>query len=63
MNSPIPFPSADVRRLKNKHDTSPEQLKAMVRELFLWMHDHDVASVQVLRDGAKALIVIDGRPA
>lgn len=63
MNSPIQFPSADVRRLKNKHNTSPEQLKVMVRELFLWMYDHDVASVEVRREGTKALIVIDGRPA
>lgn len=49
-------------RLELRHNTTPEQMRAMVRDLALWMYDHGVSHLSILRDDKKALITIDGEP-
>lgn len=47
-------------RLEIKHNTTQAELHAMIRPIFLWMHDHGISSVVIEREDAKALVTIDG---
>lgn len=51
-------------RLELRHNTTPEQMRAMVRDLALWMYDHGVENFAITREPgtAKFLTTIDGRP-
>lgn len=49
--------------LEQRHGTTPEQMRAMVRDLSLWMHDQGVEHFTIQRKPgtAQVLLTIDGR--
>lgn len=58
--SVIPMPT--LHPLVARHGTTPEQLRAMVRDLALWMHEHGVEHVALAREPgtAKFVVSVDG---
>jgi hypothetical protein len=46
-----------------RHGTTPEQTRAMIRELALWMYDHGVGDVALARTPGTAKFTVDGKPA
>jgi hypothetical protein len=50
------------RRLAERFGVDQQQLRATIMPLLLLMYDHGIGSVKVDREGAKALITIDGKP-
>lgn len=51
-------------RLELKHNTTPDQMRTMVRDLALWMYDHGVEHFAISREPgtAKIVLTVDGSP-
>nr|WP_319566275.1 hypothetical protein [uncultured Rhodoferax sp.] len=51
-------------RLELKHNTTPGQMRAMVRDLVLWMYDNGVEHMHIARETgtAKIMLTVDGAP-
>lgn len=50
--------------LERRHRTTEAEMRAMVRNLALWMHDQGVENIALTRTPGTALfkLTIDGRP-
>lgn len=57
---PLPAPHPLVAR----HGTTPLEMRALVRELALWMHDRGVEDVHLSRapGTAQIMLTVDGAP-
>jgi hypothetical protein len=53
--------SEPERRLVSRFGVDQAQLHAAIKPLFLLMYDHGIGSVSIARDGAKAVITVDGK--
>lgn len=61
-NNIVQLPKAHP--LVARHATTPEQMRALVRDLALWMYDHGVENVALARTPgtAKIMVTVDGSP-
>jgi len=60
---PAPAEPSDVeRRLAQRFGISQSELRMAIKPLFMLMYDHGVSNLSIARDGAKAIISVDGKP-
>lgn len=65
MNNVVPLrPESEVseleQRLITRFGIKQAQVHAAIKPLFLLMHDHDLGTVSIERDGTKAIVTLDG---
>ena len=59
---PVPAETAVAeRKLMERFGIDERLLRDAIRPLFMLMHDHGVSNVAIERDGAKAVITVDGK--
>lgn len=46
--------------LLNRYGVTSEETSTTIKPLVLWMYDHGIPDLRIHRDGAKALITING---
>lgn len=46
--------------LLNRFGVTSEETRAAIKPLLLWMYDHGIPDLKIQRDGAKAMITING---
>ena len=65
MNNVVPLRTESTlteleQRLIARFGVKQAQVHAAIKPLFLLMHDHGMETVSIVRDGAKAIVTIDG---
>ena len=53
--------SESEKRMAARYGVTPAELRAAIKSAFLLMHDHGMGSLTIEREGAKAVVTIDGQ--
>lgn len=50
-----------ARRLAERFGITQAELHAAIKPMFLLMHDHGIGNLSIDRNGAKAVVTVDGQ--